>query len=127
MRPFILIVSIFMLLSASCRKTDATDKLISGSWHIEYFHNRGDEITGDFKPYEFTFKADGTVEVIGPEIVYGTWMMHDNDSKLHLSLPSSGAMSKLNKLWEIIRISSGEMDLADNINSANEVLYFKKD
>lgn len=94
--------------------TAIEDELVDGVWYVTYFFDDYDE-TSDFNGYAFTFNADGTAIADNGTQTSGSWSTY-NDSgveKLDLNFGIMEPLEELQDDWEIIFVSSDEIQLRD--------------
>ena len=132
--------ALFFLLSAitfigtSCQKDDMSSGNIqatatSGNWRVSLFKDSGNDETGDFNGYSFTFNSDGTISATkGATTKTGSWWTSSNKFNIDLG-PKDNTNKPLGELtddWKILSSNSSEIRLADDKASPDEFLTFTK-
>jgi len=129
-----LLLSVITLIGSSCQKDDVTSGDIqanatSGNWRVSLFKDSGNDETGDFNGYSFTFNSNGTVTATkGATTKTGSWWTSSNKFNIDLG-PKDNTNKPLGELtddWKILSSSSSEIRLADDNTSASEFLTFSK-
>lgn len=90
------------------------DELTDGVWYVTYFFDDYDE-TSDFNGYTFTFNADGTAIADNGTQTSGSWSTYTDSGveKLDLNFGIMEPLEELQDDWEIIFVSSDEIQLRD--------------
>ena len=153
-RNFVTICALTLLFSAC---TDNDDSLVdnsaqiqelvntfnSGSWRITNFNDSGQDETGDFQGYNFTFSSNGTVVATnGTETINGTWSVTDSsnsssssssseddiDFNLFFQVPTTHNFDDLNDDWDVVSVSPTVVSLIDvsGGNGGTDRLTFTK-
>ncbi len=155
----LIIVASLILGLISCESDDSSDDQSSnltsaeetmqiaeaGTWQITRFIDSGDDETGDFSGFEFSFNPDGTlVAVKGSLTVDGVWSVDDDDSNsssdddgnssddddfnIFFNVPQTNDFEDLNDDWDIVSISANKMELIDvsGGNGGTDQLTFEK-
>ncbi|KAA2239923.1 hypothetical protein F0L74_27440 [Chitinophaga agrisoli] len=103
----------------------------SGTWRVSLFSERGNDETGDFSGYTFTFNANNTaVAAKGGASKNGSWSIGNSSREFNIDFgEKSDANKPLGELtddWEIISVSSNEIKLKDDNDDSAEFLTFTK-
>lgn len=102
----------------------------AGSWRVSTFSERGEDETGDFAGYVFTFSGDGKAlaRKNGTER-QGTWSTNNN-SRFNIDFgaktDANKPLGELTDDWKIISISASQIRLTDDNPSSAEFLTFTK-
>ena len=82
------------------------DAMTSGLWIVQVFKDNNEDITANFRDYEFQFRDNGKVYAIKTataEQVTGTWEGNVNDLTIFSNFPGAGEpLLRLNDTWKII-------------------------
>lgn len=82
------------------------DAMTSGLWIVQVFKDNNEDITANFRDYEFQFRDNGKVYAIKTataEQVTGTWEGNVNDLTIFSNFPAAGEpLLRLNDTWKII-------------------------
>ncbi len=125
-------------ITSSCKKEDDSTPnnsssnvsgiITSGSWRVSYYHESGNDHTGNFNGYIFTFSNGGTMTATDSSgTTNGTWSTDDsNASEFHMSIGSTSPLSDLNNGWLITSQSATEVDMKDDNTTHNEELHLTK-
>ena len=100
--------------SGSNTTTGIEDVLTDGVWYVTYFFDDYDE-TSDFNGYAFSFNADGSAVADNGVQTAGSWSIYTDSGVEKLDL-NFGMMEPLEELmddWEIVSVSSDEIQLRD--------------
>jgi hypothetical protein len=137
----LLILAIPILIGVASCSTDAnslipansstTDIVQQGSWVITLYDDSGEDETGHFSSYLFTFDSTGTVTAVKDSIsIPGTWisLTDDNINEIYLDFGSASPLNELNDDWDIIEKSSVKIRLKDvsGGNEPDDLLTFEK-
>jgi len=132
--------ALFLLLSAaaiagaSCQKDDMSSGNIqatatSGNWRVTLFKDSGNDETGEFNGYSFTFNSDGSlIASKGGTTKSGSWSTSSNKFNIDLG-PKDNTNKPLGELtddWKVLSSNASEIRLADDNASASEFLTFSK-
>lgn len=139
--------SIFLFLSviilASCNTDDDAGDVIThefeeintilpqGKWYVSQLFMNNEDHTPEFTSFEFTFKADGSVE--GKTDLYtemGTWSYISTPTKgeqLELQFSGTPPFDKISSVWDIVSLNLSKVELSDsNSHPTTSLLTFKK-
>jgi len=130
----------FSTMLVSCKKDDNTAPddhsnssssssviMTSGSWHVSYYHESGDDHISNFSGYSFTFNSNGTMTATNSSgTTNGTWSSDDSHNEFHISLGNNYPLNDLSNGWLIISKSSTELNLKDENSAHNEELHFSR-
>jgi hypothetical protein len=146
-------IAIFAVLLVSCSKKSDTvtpmapsvaeqkSMVVSTSWRVNYFTERGTDMTNDLAGYHFQFNSDGTLEAtINSTVFAGSWNLTQSNSKPDDSGHNSAPENKMNILvtgnkqmdeisedWKILKLTSSEMWLSDdNVTSPKEIHFIQQ-
>lgn len=104
--------------------------LTSGGWRITYYMDSGQDETGDFSGYTFTFVGDSVRAVKGATLVRGTWGTRNDDSKTKLDLffPAPPSFASISDDWHVMEQTSNKIRLQDisGGNGGTDYLTFEK-
>lgn len=135
------------IFHSSCTKDDspASDQiqseiessLESGAWIITRFEDSGDDETGHFSGYNFTFGSDGILTADNGMSQYtGSWSISDSNSDddsmddLHfnISFNVSNEFEELNEDWSIISQAGSKIELIhiSGGNGGTDYLTFER-
>ncbi len=131
------------LAMVACKKDDVKNKeeiesdITSGTWHVSYFNDSGNDETAQFGGYSFTFGSDGVLTASNGSNTYsGTWSVTDSNSNddsaddLHFNIyfNVTNFFEDLNDDWEITSHSSTSLELLDvsGGNGGTDQLTFAK-
>ena len=103
----------FLLGGIQCKKVKEDiarrfiiDAMTSGLWIVQVFKDNNEDITANFRDYEFQFRDNGKVYAIKTataEQVTGTWEGNVNDLTIFSNFPGAGEpLLRLNDTWKII-------------------------
>jgi hypothetical protein len=126
-----------ILLSGSCsRNSDDVNSIpgqaaIPGAWKVSLFTDSGNNETGDFAGYNFTFGAAGVLTVVKSGVTTnGTWSVNSSSSKFIIDLGVKVAgnlpLGELTDDWKILSKGATEIKLGDDNPVSNEFLTFTK-
>ena len=130
----VLLLSAITFVGTSCQKDDMSTGNIqatatSGNWRVSLFKDSGNDETGDFNGYSFTFNSDGSVTATkGGTTKTGSWSTSSNKFNIDLG-PKDNINKPLGELtddWKILSSNASEIRLADDNVSATEFLTFSK-
>lgn len=83
-------------------------------WFISNYSEDGVDQTSIFTGYTFEFGNSGVVEaLIGASQVNGSWSSLGNGTELFLDFGSSNPLDELNDEWDVVSITSTEIQLQD--------------
>ena len=123
-----------MLMGVSCNRDNTspvidTNAPASGTWRVTLFSERGNNETGDFGGYTFTFGSNGTaVAAKGGTNTNGTWNISSRKFNLDFGVKSDAnkPLGELTDDWKIISVTTNEIKLTDDNASSAEFLTFSK-
>lgn len=102
-----------LLLLAGCLKTKEQIKedmvikaLTDGQWRMTNFTRSGNNITSDFAPYRFQFRANNTVEAINNGAIEktGSWSADPTARTISSSFSNAAAtLLLLNGTWQMTK------------------------
>jgi hypothetical protein len=101
----------------------------TGTWRVSLFSERGQDETGDFTGYTFTFKNDGKLTVAkNGSSKEGTWSITNNRFNIDLGIKSDAnkPLGELTDDWIIVLKNDTTISLKDDNAAKNEVLEFSK-
>jgi hypothetical protein len=137
----LLILAIPILIGVTSCSTDAnslippnsstTEIVQQGTWVITLYDDSGEDETGHFTGYTFTFDSTGTVTAVKNSIsINGTWISLPDDcqTEIYLDFGSASPLNELNDDWDIIEKSSVKIRLKDvsGGNEPDDLLTFEK-
>lgn len=131
-KTILLAFLVFVLSIVSCTEDDNVVNITiqtqiqniteSGTWIITNFNDSGNDETGHFRCYSFTFNPNGTVIASNGTNTYnGTWSITDSNSNddsqddldfnIHFNLTNE--FEDLNDDWDIVSYNSNTISLID--------------
>ncbi|MCF6407145.1 lipocalin family protein [Chitinophaga filiformis] len=107
------------------------DAPTTGTWRVTLFSERGNNETGDFNGYTFTFDSNGSATASKNSTNRsGTWSINSSATEFNIDFgEKSDANKPLGELtddWEIISITSTEIKLKDDNDASEEFLTFNQ-
>lgn len=124
---FLIITLLTVFILSGCKKTvenvqlDALMKLITnGQWKVTSFSKGNDDITGQFAPYHFQFKENGTVDAISNGAVQktGSWVGNATDLTIQSDFGNAGApLNFLNGTWSVKKTSTTHVEATQQVNA----------
>ena len=120
-----------IVLFISCKKdsNNINNNISNGTWRITLFTDSGNDETGDFSGYSFTFGDNGVLTATkAGSSKTGTWNNNNNDFNIDIGekTDSNKPLGELTDDWDIISKSSMEIKLKDDNNASAEFLTFQK-
>ena len=114
-----------------------SDMVKSGTWRITNYNDSGQNETGDYTGYIFTFNENGTLMATNGTNTYnGTWSVSDDSSSdddpddidFNIFFASPPDFEELSDDWDIISSSSSKLELTDisGGNGGTDLLTFEK-
>lgn len=102
--------------------SQASKTLVTGTWVVSNYNEKGSNQTGNFSNYKFTFSSNNTVKAInGTNTINGTWQTGTDDSKAKFVLifsASNGPFEEISEDWRIIEITTSKINL-DHVSGGN--------
>jgi hypothetical protein len=101
----------------------------TGTWRVSLFSERGQDETGDFSGYTFTFKSDGKlISLKSGTTKEGTWSISGNRFNINLGVKSdlNKPLGELTDDWVIVLKNDSKISLKDDNTMSNEILEFSK-
>ena len=101
----------------------------TGTWRVSLFSERGQDETGDFAGYTFTFKSDGKLTAAkNGASKEGTWSITGNRFNIDLGIKSDNnkPLGELTDDWVIVVKNDTKISLKDDNVTSNEILEFSK-
>ena len=103
----------FLLGGIQCKKVKEDiarrfiiDAMTSGLWIVQVFKDNNEDITANFRDYEFQFRDNGKVYAVKTataEQVTGAWEGNVNNLTIFSNFPGAGEpLLRLNDTWKII-------------------------
>ncbi|MBK6965611.1 MAG: hypothetical protein IPH20_17215 [Bacteroidales bacterium] len=152
MKSFTQILAIAMVVaSTACSKTDDTpatsdlsstqkQEIISDTWVISSYIDKGKNETSNYSGYSFTFSDNGALTASAAGITYnGTWSIGSDhsgsddsshqsgdDNKLIITISGNYQMDELTDDFQIVSISQNEITLKDDNPTKIKELKFSK-
>jgi len=112
MRKIVAFLALLLIVTiGGCnRSDDFKDTITKGTWRADYFQESGDDHTGVFAGYIFTFLADGKVTVTRPGTTppVGYWNEYNSGTRMQFNFGSTTPLDKLNDDWVIDRFDDSE-------------------
>lgn len=146
-------IAIIAILLVSCSKKSETitpaapsvaeqkSMVVSTSWRVNYFTERGTDMTSDLAGYYFQFNSNGTLTATVAAAAYtGTWSLTQTNSKpddsghnstpenkMNILVTGNKQMDEISEDWKILRLTSSEMWLSDdNVTSPKEIHFIQQ-
>ena len=135
----------FTLMSSMCSSDDMKDPIDimaientakSGTWFISSFMDSGQNETGHFNGFSFSFENSGTLTATnGSDILLGTWSITNNNDdsdgaelNIMFSTPTLSEFEDLNDDWDITTYDNNTIRLEDvsGGNGGTDILVFTK-
>ena len=95
--------------------TQASKTVVTGTWIVSNYNEKGTNQTGNFANYKFTFLSNNTVKATnGTNTINGTWKTGTDDSnaKFNLSFSAAnGPFEEISEDWRIVEITASKIDL----------------
>ena len=116
----------------SCRKPQDTPPLqtilTEGKWRISLLRDNGNNITYLYSGWEFTFKADKTMEVSdGASSYTGTWRENAAGDTFDLDISSTELeLEYISKLWHNELLNPKQVLFHNDRDNATQELQFTK-
>lgn len=130
---------LFLVCVMSCKNDNNNDPVptvdpdapTTGTWRVTLFTDSGNNETGDFNGYTFTFDSNGSATATKGAINRnGTWSINSSSTEFNLDFGvKSDANKPLGELtddWEIISVTSTEIKLKDDNSASDEFLTFNQ-
>ncbi|MFT5858773.1 MAG: hypothetical protein ACI865_000861 [Flavobacteriaceae bacterium] len=122
---------VFILFgTSSCEKYSSPRKvkriITQGTWALSSAFIDNANATADYSAYQFRFKGDGDIVILGDPTVTGIWRtgLEKNPTYLSITITPFLPFYHLNADWEIIEITSDRIMMQLNGGSAVDVLIF---
>lgn len=132
-----------LLTLASCKKNnekvqkEVETSVTSGTWRITKFIDSGDDETGNFTGYNFTFNnSDVVTATNGTNTYSGTWSITDSNSNddseddldFNINFALTNNFEELSDDWDFVSQSSTKIELIDvsGGNGGTDYLTFEK-
>ncbi|HTH30811.1 MAG TPA: hypothetical protein VL946_05635 [Lacibacter sp.] len=118
--------------SFSCRKPQDTPPLqtilTQGKWRISLLKDQGNNITYLYSGWQFTFKADHTMEVSDGASTYsGTWVENAAGDTFELNISSTELeLEYISKLWHNELLNPKQVLFHNSRNNPTQELQFTK-
>ncbi|MHC1777355.1 MAG: hypothetical protein AB9834_18280 [Lentimicrobium sp.] len=152
MKSFTQILAIALVVtSTACSKTDDStsssdlstivkQEIITDSWIVNSYIDKGKNETSDYSGYTFTFSENGTLTASFTGMTYtGTWSIGSDhtgyddsgnhsgdDNKLIIAISGNYQMEELTDDFQIVSISDNEIILKDDNPAKIKELKFSK-
>lgn len=130
-RYLLILFSTALIFGTSCTRSLDNNPSVatSGTWRVSLFTDSGNNETGDFSGYTFTFNSDGSLVAVKSSLSKtGSW--NSSSGKFTIDLgPKDNTNKPLGELtddWKIISTSDSEIKLTDDNSSSAEFLTFTK-
>ena len=104
------------------------DVLVSTEWKIDLFFD-GDNKTGEFAGFVFSFSESGIVKSTHQKLLQGTWEVQNdgrNGSKLVLQFDLSTELGLLTDEWRTVEISESFLRFEDVGGGPGEITQVNK-
>ncbi|NCU03220.1 MAG: hypothetical protein GXC73_04465 [Chitinophagaceae bacterium] len=131
MKKLIIFLFLFTVLF-SCRKPQDTPPLESilthGKWRISLLRDNGNNITYLYAGWQFTFKADKTLEVTDGFTTYsGTWTENTRGDTFTLTISSTELeLEYISKLWHNELLNPNGVLFHNDRDNPTQELQFTK-
>jgi hypothetical protein len=136
MKKIVYALSFLMLALASCSNqngdiSNTSQYVSSGNWKVSLFSDSGNNETGNYTGYTFTFSDNGTISAVSTgNSRTGTWSFSSSSNKFIIDLGSkndpANLLGELSDDWKILSSSATEIRLGDDNSTSNEFLTFSK-
>jgi hypothetical protein len=104
----------------------------SGTWHVTLYNDSGENRTGNFSGYNFTFSSNGSVSASnGTVTLIGTLSVYSDSGNTKFGLvfqSASGPFEQISEDWKILTQSATKIELV-NVSGGNggtDYLTFEK-
>ncbi len=102
-----------------------------GTWRVSHFSERGDDETGDFSGYVFTFAGNGSASAVKQGVnKSGSWSLNSTSTRFSIDFgPKTDANKPLGELtddWMVLSLTDREIKLTDDNAASAEFLTFTK-
>jgi len=98
-----------------------------GNYKVQLYIDDNDTSTFIFKGYVFNFNGNGTLTATVNKKVYkGKWQMKDAGSEIKLEIEGTAALEKIDKSWDVVKITATLITLTDNDPGEITKLIFRK-
>jgi hypothetical protein len=95
--------------------SQASKTLVTGTWSVADYNEKGNNQTQYFSNYKFTFSSNNTVKATnGTNTINGSWQTGTDDSKPKFILnfsASNGPFEEISEDWKIIQITASKIEL----------------
>lgn len=131
-RALFLMLSIGLMTLSGCSKYSSPGKvkrlLTKGNWKITSIFIANESLTNDFSSYEFIFKDDNDIDVIGDETIGGTWgtSIEKNPTRLEIHITPFEPFYHLNADWTFTECTRNQMVLEVNTGSHINTMILRK-
>lgn len=131
MRTFLLLLGAALLGACSSRSDNNPGAVPAGTWRVTLFSERGDDETGDFSGYVFTFSSGGAATAVrSGSSKPGTWSLNSNNTRFDIDFgektDANKPLGELTDNWKVLAITGTEIRLTDDNASSEEFLTFTK-
>ncbi|WP_346316848.1 hypothetical protein [Chitinophaga sp. YIM B06452] len=124
---------LFLALFTACSSSSDNnpDAVTAGTWRVSHFSERGNDETGDFSGYTFTFAGNGSASAVKQGVSKsGSWSLNSTSTRFSIDFgPKTDANKPLGELtddWMVISLTDREIKLTDDNASSAEFLTFTK-
>jgi hypothetical protein len=134
MKIVLTVATLFCLLTSCKKMIEAAQEdlvikaMVDGQWKVTQFKKGSVDVTSEFSPYLFQFRADKTVEAIksGSTESKGVWNGNATERTITSSFSNAAStIMLLNGTWQITKNSWTYVEAMQTVNS--EVLTLRLD
>lgn len=133
MKQLVLLSLCFTAFFTACssRSDNNPGAVTEGAWRVSHFSERGDDETGDFSGYTFTFAGNGSASAVKQGAgKSGSWSLNSTSTRFSIDFgPKTDANKPLGELtdnWMVISLTDREIKLTDDNAGSAEFLTFTK-
>jgi len=103
---------LIVIVGGCNRGDDFNDTITKGTWRVDNFDEGGDDHTGLFAGYVFTFLDNGTVTVTRPGEAppVGYWNEYNYGTRMEFTFGGGYPLDKLNDTWVIDNFNDDEIN-----------------
>ncbi|MBO9153078.1 lipocalin family protein [Chitinophaga sp. GCM10012297] len=131
MKKLIFLAVFFAACSSNNNDNAGPGAVTSGTWRVSHFSERGDDETGDFSGYSFSFSGNGSATAVrSGNSQTGTWSVNGSSTRFSIDFgaktDANKPLGELTDDWKVISISASEIKLTDDNATSAEFLTFAK-
>lgn len=87
--------------------------ITSGTWSVFSYIDKGEDKTGIFSAYAFTFNTDGSAQASDGTAVSGSWVEANGGSELTLDFGLNVPLDEFNESWDVVQLSDTRVELVN--------------